>query len=150
MTTKEYIIVDVDGTIFNCDHRQEFAQTGQWEEFHARSASDEPYPDIVDLLGIFDRAGKQIIALTGRNERFRLQTDTAFLKYGIWVDELLMRDDGDFSRDIEFKIAALEKFFGDKEAVLANVLLVIDDRDRVVTGLRAYGLTVLQPREGAY
>jgi hypothetical protein len=71
-------------------------------------------------------------------------------KYCPVIEHVMMRADGDFRPDIEIKIEALEDAFGSRQGVLDSVICVIDDRDKLVAALRDYGLTVLQPREGAY
>lgn len=147
---KSHIIVDIDGTLSNCDHRVELAQTGQWDEFHKNSNADRPYNDIIELVTTLGAYGYNLIALTGRNEKFRTQTLQWFVENGVVVDELLMRPDNDFSKSEELKIRLLEEKFGGKKEVIKCVLAVIDDTDKVVVALRDYGLTVLQPRAGAY
>lgn len=147
---KSTIIVDIDGTMANCDHRQELAETGQWEDFHGRCDQDTPYPDIITIVNTFSSAGFTVFACTGRNERHRPKTLEWLRKHQASVDDIWMRADDDFGKDVEIKIALMEKHFGSKEAVLENVLCVLEDRDKLVVGLRDYGLTVLQVREGKF
>lgn len=145
---KRYLIVDIDGTVSNASHREELAQAGKWDEFHEQSGGDVPYPDIVDILRHISHL--TLVGCTGRNEKYRQRTFDWLLSHNLMLDHLLMRPDNDFTKDVELKIRLLEGFFGSKELVISNVLAVFEDRDRVVEGLREYGLTVLQPRAGAY
>lgn len=147
---KNTIIVDIDGTMANCDHRQELAEAGRWEDFHGLCHQDAPYPDIIQIVNTFGDAGYDIFACTGRNERFRNKTLDWFVAHGVAVDDIWMRADDEFGKDVEVKTAMMEKHFGSKEAVLENVLCVLEDRDKLVIGLRDYGLTVLQVREGKF
>ena len=147
---KPVIILDIDGTVSNCDHRQEHAQAGNWEGFHALCHLDAPYLDVVAIIQALSQFGYAVFGLTGRNEKNRRTTLDWLIANNIIIDELLMRPDNDFTKDIDLKIRLLEERFGSKEQVLAQVQCVFDDRDRVVAGLRDYGLTVFQPREGAY
>lgn len=145
---KHYLIIDIDGTVSDCSHREEFAKSGDWEMFHSLCVLDKPYRDVIDIIR--HMAHLQLIGCTGRNESNRMITIEWLRSNGLAFDHLLMRPDGDFTKDIELKIRLLEEHFGGKAQVLDSILAVFEDRDRVVAGLRDYGLTVLQPREGAY
>lgn len=147
---KNVIILDLDGTISNCDHRQELAEAGDWDGFNDQCHLDEPYPDMVELINALSLAGKTILGCTGRMEKNRTKTDAWFVKNGVAVDRVLMRPDDEFAKALDMKIAELEKFFGSKEEVLANVLCVFEDSEKLVVGFRDYGLTVCQVREGKF
>lgn len=148
---KTHIICDIDGTIANCDHRVDLAQAGLWDDFHAKCPDDKPYHDVITVMRLLTmHPGISIIGLTGRSEKNRIQTLKWMEPLPFQFDTLLMRPDDDYTKDVELKIRLLEEHFGSKAAVLNSVLCVFDDRDRVVAGLRDYGLTVFQPREGAY
>lgn len=145
------VIFDIDGTLADCSHRIQYAQSKQWDEFHSRALEDPVIVNIADLM-IELANNYEIILLTGRPEKYRYLTEQWLELCGLddFYDELIMRQDGDWSQDFKMKIKALEDHFGDQEAVLDSVWLVIDDRDSVVEGLRNYGLTVLQPAVGGY
>lgn len=147
---KRHIIVDLDGTVCNSDHREEFALAQDWDKFHSLCYLDPPYQDVIEMLRHISHL--TLIGCTGRNERNRDASVKWLIGHGLYLDHLLMRpDNGDnaYLPAGQLKIALLESFFGGREAVLNNVLFVIDDTDRVVTALRNYGLTVLQPRIGS-
>jgi len=146
-----YVVFDIDGTIADCSHRLQFAQTKQWDEFHQRCLEDHVIINVADLLRASNAIAK-VILLTGRPEKYRHLTQEwlRLSKLDEHYEELIMRPDDDWSHDHQMKIAALERKFGSKEEVLKNVWLVIDDRESVVEGLRNYGLTVLQPAIGGY
>lgn len=143
------IIVDLDGTIANGEHRDDLAKAGSWEEFHGRCLDDTPYLDVVAVIKTLG-ARFNLIGLTGRNERFRIITLEWFQRYAVTLDELLMRPDNDYSKSPDMKIRMLEERFGSKEEVLASVLCAFDDHEGVVATMRDYGITVFQPRNGTY
>lgn len=146
---KNTVILDLDGTICDCAHRVDYAKMSQWEEFHSRLKDDKPFEDvrrIVNQLAI----NMQIIAVTGRNERFRQPTLDWLDRHKVLCDELLMRPDDDFRTDVEMKLFLLEDYYGSKEEVLATVAVCLEDRDRVVEGFRNYGLPCWQVRMGDY
>ena len=147
---KEYIVTDLDGTLCNCVHRLQFAQGGLWDEFHSRLGGDEVYEDTLSILG-FLSPHYNIIALTGRNEKWRMMTERWLASKEIGcIEELLMRPDDDYRPDVEMKIDLLEKRFKNQRMILSQIKCVLEDRDKVVEGLRNYGLPVWQVRPGGY
>lgn len=144
---KEWIVIDLDGTLFDCSHRIDFAKSKQWDDFHSRLEADLVFEDVWRLIhaGAF-----KVMALTGRTETYRQQTLTKFINHNIAVDWLLMRPNDDFRSDVEVKLGLLEQFFGSKSKTLEQVVFALDDRDRVVEGFRNYGLSCWQVRTGEY
>lgn len=146
-----YLVTDLDGTVCNIQHRVDYAKTGQWEEFHRRSPGDGLYPDVMFILQCASEMGATILAVTGCNERFRQLRLDWLSKHKVPVDEIIMRPDNNFEHDAELKLRMLEDYFnGDKDAVLREVCLCLDDRDKVVEAFRNYGLLTWQVRQGDY
>jgi FMN phosphatase YigB (HAD superfamily) len=148
-TMEKFIIVDLDGTICDCSHRIAFAQSKEWDEFHARLMDDRPNADVVDI--VMKLASRMsIIVLTGRDERFAEPTRRWLRKNGIIVDALIMRPEGDYTPDHELKPRLLFEHFKSKEEALRNVSVILDDRDKVVAAFRDHGFPCWQVREGTY
>lgn len=148
---KKFLIVDLDGTLCDIAHRVDLAKAGLWDDFGEALIHDgviRATKHVLSYLSPFHH----VIGLTGRDEKFSDLTWRWMNLKGIgdMFEDILMRPDGDFRPDNEIKIELLEGFFGDKGKVLENVILVLEDRDRVVTSLREYGLTVWQVRDGDY
>jgi FMN phosphatase YigB (HAD superfamily) len=145
------VIFDIDGTLADCSHRVQYAQSKEWDEFHSRCLEDNVIVNVADLMIELSQSC-EIILLTGRPEKYRHMTEQWLELCGLddFYDELIMRPDNDWSQDAKMKVKALEDHFGDQQAVLDSVWLVIDDRDSVVEALRNYGLTVLQPAVSGY
>lgn len=146
---KSWIITDLDGTLCNIDHRVDYAKAGLWEEFHQRCYDDLAHPEVAEFL---QHIGKhfELLAVTGRNDKWRLITQTWLNEHEIPIDALLMRPDDDYSPDNVLKLQMIEEYFGSKEEVLKNVAFCLDDRDRVVEAFRNYGLPCWQVREGTF
>jgi len=147
------IIVDLDGTLCNCDHRIELARTKQWDAFHSMLIEDEPYEDVKHFIKFIARSALMeidIIGLTGRNEKHRNKTLDWLEKNGVFFDELLMRPDNDFRSDHELKPLLLEEWFGSREIMLSKVMFVLEDRDKVVEAWRNIGISCWQVRMGTY
>ena len=70
------VIVDIDGTLADCDHRLHHL-TGEkkdWKAFNAAMHLDEPKGNIVTLvLTLFD-AGNRIVLCSGREAVYRVAT----------------------------------------------------------------------------
>lgn len=146
---KDYIIIDLDGTLCNVDHRVDFAKVGLWEDFHAKCYDDVPHQEILQFIQMAD-SFCGIIATTGRNAKYRDVTIAWLAKYKAPVDLLLMRPDMNFESDSTLKLSMIERHFGSKQDVLDNVAFCLDDRDKVVEAFRNYGLPCWQVREGAF
>jgi hypothetical protein len=146
------IVVDLDNSLCNCDHRIHHALNKDWDAFHEALMDDVPNPDVYALIKMMDDlySSPGLFFLTGRNERYRPKTLEWLKKHNINPDKLIMRPDNDFTPDHEIKIRMLEEELGGKEKVLSLVLFVLDDRDRVVEAFREYGLKCWQVRAGAY
>jgi phosphoserine phosphatase len=146
------IICDLDGTLYNSEKRAHLAQQGLWDEFHAASSEDMPNEDVLAAIYCFDSVENTIIAITGRNEKFRGITEEWFNKHLVPIDTLLMRPDGDFRSDKEVKIGLFEQWNStlldpfSKE----DVLMALEDRDKMVDAWREYGVNCWQVRVGGY
>lgn len=146
----QWIVVDLDGTLCDVGHRVHLAQAGQWDEFHALCPHDKPVTAVVELVRALEKV-HSIMVVSGRDERQLYNTEVWLKAQSLLKpDVILLRPKDDYRPDVELKTGLLENFFGGKEAVLNRVLFCLDDRDKVVEGLRNYGLTVFQVREGDY
>lgn len=161
---KSWIVCDLDGTLCDEGHRSQFANAGQWEEYHSLCHLDKPFEDVISILSILTDAtgmyhaskknndyylGLGLLIITGRTEKYRELTRQWLTKVQVLPDELLMRPTGSFEKANVLKLQQLEAFFGGKDAALAQVLLVLDDSDKVVQAWRDYGLPCWQVRSRA-
>ena len=147
---KNCVVFDLDGTLFNCEHRQEHARKGNWDEFHSRCIFDDIFDDAVTFARLLSKDFYHIVGLTGRNEEYRSLTDAVLHKNKIPVTRLLMRPDGDWRPDHELKPTVLAEYFGNIEEALKHVLVILEDRDKVVKVWRNLGFRCWQVQEGNY
>ena len=145
------IIVDLDGTLCNHDHRKHLFG-GDFNAYHAALADDTIHDDIFDIVATLSSAGYSILACTGRPERYRDATIAHFRATGIdsYIDELLMRPDSNFDSDAVVKLALVDEHFSGREIALGSVGFILDDRDKVVEAFRDAGFRVLQVANGDY
>lgn len=152
---RNYLIVDLDGTLCDNSHRQHLALAKQWDEFHSLLHEDKLCNEVVAVIRGLSAVvpDLHVVAVTGRNERYRGKTLEWKRQQGVHhlFDDLLMRPDDDYTKDEVLKIKMIEDYFGgSKERVLSKVLLALDDRNSVVNAFRDYGIIVFQVREGDF
>ena len=145
------IVVDLDGTLCDARHREHLAQQGLWDEFHALCIKDPIYEDVAGILAALDDSF-DIIALTGRNEKWRQATYNWLGEHKIdhLIMDLLMRPDDNFSPDIEMKPSMLFGWFGSIDDAKQRVHTILEDRDKVVEVWRQLGFNCWQVRPGGY
>lgn len=124
------IICDLDGTLSLND--------GHGRSYDASTAHvDKPCKPVKQLLEIYYRfMGYQILYVTGREEKYRPQTEEFLRKYHCPPGQLHMRATDDFRKDHIVK----QEIFDTKIRDRYNVELVIDDKPSVIQMWRRLGL----------
>lgn len=147
MSKLDAIIVDIDGTLSNSDHRQHFMQQKpkDWAAFYAGLSNDEPNQWCTDLMARYDET-MSIILVTGRpNDFFQPTVDWLHKHYINW-HALFMRNSGDFRADYIVKEEIYKTLIEPKY----DVLFCVDDRQQVVDMWRRNGLVCLQCAPGNF
>ncbi|OGW10302.1 MAG: hypothetical protein A2W75_02735 [Nitrospinae bacterium RIFCSPLOWO2_12_39_15] len=143
---KQAIIVDLDGTLANCDHRRHFVEQKpkDWNKFYAGIEKDTVNKWCKTLLQKFHDTF--IIIVSGRPDNYRDITLNWLEAQSIFYDKIFMRKSGDYRTDYIVKKELYEEHIkGEYE-----VIIVIDDRKQVVNMWRKEGLVCLQCAEGEY
>ena len=133
-------LVDLDHTLTDAAWRNDMI--GDWDKYHESSIHDKPCTDICTLIDLLRGNGIIVVGLTARPEKWRKLTQQWLIKYGIMIDELLMRPDTNFEPVGALKVNIAREVFGDD--LESRILFVLDDRDDVVSGFKALGVTSLQ------
>lgn len=145
------ILVDVDGTLADCEHRLGYVRTKpkNWKAFFEASKFDPPYEDIVWLVKTLHSAGNKILIVTARSENEREMTTTWLREKagleGIY-ERMYMREANDPRDDRVVKKELLEQIYKDGY----TPFMVLDDRDGVVAMWREEGVRCLQVRPGDF
>lgn len=166
MNKTQAIIVDLDGTLANCDHRRHFVdgthEKQDWRSFYESMTEDTVNEwcltiiadcCFVDMHG-WDRAP---LLVTGRPEEYRQLTQNWLNKTlmdsmrpnGRNVQanpKLLMRKTGDYRDDTIIK----EEIYKEHIEPHYDVMFVIDDRKKVVDMWRRMGLVCLHCADGDF
>lgn len=141
------IIVDIDGTLADCEHRRKFLlQTPKdWKSFHDRCDRDSLNVWCADLLCRYQR-DHTIILVSGRVRESYQKTVDWLDSYDVPYAKLFMREKGDYRDDTILKKEIYER----EIKGIYEVTFVLDDRKRLAEMWRAEGLTVLHCAEGNF
>ncbi len=143
------VIVDIDGTLADCSHRQHHVQGEKkdWKAFFAGMSEDMPRIDVIEtVIGYFNE-GHEIFIVSGRPDDYRTET-SRWLHYRVFHDKLykalIMRRAHDSRPDDIVKQEIYDTYFKGKYPVH----MVIDDRPSVIRMWRSNGLPVTDVGNG--
>jgi len=141
------IIIDLDGTLCNTDHRQHFMQQKKkdWKSFYAGLNADPIHEWCHKIVNFFWGSHK-VIFLSGRPGEYRKNTESWLDLYRVKYNYLYMREIGDYRKDCIIK----REIYLKKIKPNYNILFCIDDRKQVVDMWREEGLTCLQCAPGEF
>jgi hypothetical protein len=146
---RNIIICDIDGTVADLTHRLHLVKNGNhdWDTFHASVDKDSPREDIIALVGrlMFSPGHPySVYFVSGRSESSREATRQWLLDNGLHgYTNLYMRPAGDTRDDRIIKKEILDMHFKKEE-----ILLIIDDRPKVIEMWKREGLNVLDVGPG--
>jgi hypothetical protein len=157
---KDIVIVDLDGTLCDSRHREHLAQNKQWDDFHAKAGHDNPNEDVFQIVrllstgvykpmpnieGAFGAGFYQVVGVTGRPEKYRGATFAWLERWGVMLDDVLMRPDMNFDPDVIVKPAIFREKY-----TIERVLFALEDRDVMVDAWRGLGIPCWQVRPSGY
>ncbi len=129
------IICDLDGTLALLNGRNPYDA----------STCEQDLPNKPVAMMLRNALGiHKLIITSGRNDKYRPETERWISFMGFYPDKVLMRKDGDMRQDAIVK----EEMYHNEIEGLYNVTAVFDDRQQVVDMWRSLGLTCLQVNEG--
>jgi hydroxymethylpyrimidine pyrophosphatase-like HAD family hydrolase len=135
------ILCDLDGTL---------ALLGERSPYDATDAINDILNNpVAHILQTYHEAHPEIalILISGREERYRPQTEKWLKQHGIQFTSLYLRKDRDFRKDTVIKT----EIFRANVELKYTTLFVLEDRDQVVEMWRKQlGLTCLQVEYGAF
>lgn len=142
------IIVDIDGTLADCEHRRHFVEKKpkDYESFFDAAGLDPLKPMAAKVVNSLYYLGYEIIYVTGRPERLRAVTRQWLQLHKLPIGKLSMRPDGDYTSDVRLKRTIYRK----EIEPTRQVELVLDDRDSVVAMWRELGLECWQVAGGGF
>lgn len=140
------VLVDLDGTLARTEDRMHYITREQkrWDDFHRMGCQAKPYKEAAMVVGALYRTGFRIHIITGRTANWKAGTEAWLSKNFIPYHDLTMRPVGDYRPDTEFKLEHFRMYHPDA------VLMIMEDRDKVVLAARLAGYTVYHVRPGAF
>lgn len=146
---RDILILDLDGTLCDMNHRVHLAQAKQWDEFHAGLEQDGVHEDVLLVLR-FLPAFVRVIVVTGRPMAHYAATVSWLRKHELWgmVDAIMMRPDTNFMKDHDLKLWLLDEFFEGREKWTNRIIAALDDKETVVEAFRNAGINAWQVRQG--
>jgi hypothetical protein len=122
-------LCDIDGTLVDVTSIRHHVEGDKrdFDAFHRASIDCPPNLPVVKRLKMLQRKGLFIIAISGREDRFRRLTDFWLAMWDVPCDELRMRKSGDWRSDLIFK----KELFGQISARF-SVIEVIDDNSELL------------------
>jgi hypothetical protein len=139
-------LVDIDGTVADCQHRMPFIKSKpkNYNAFYKACSLDTPMRAMTALVASLDAAGHRIVFCTGRPEKTRQDTVLWLIGHvfsGMRAPEqivLYMREDADYRQDTLVKAELLDRIIADGY----NPAMAFDDRPRVCDMWKERGILV--------
>lgn len=138
-----FYLVDLDHTLSNSFWRDHMIGNVPWDDYHAQSIHDKPFPKAKALINALSKNGDQIIAVTGRTERHRGITIDWLISNEILVNDLLMRPDNIFLKNADMKVWLVSTYFNN---YFDNIAFLIEDNEDTILAFHKLGIATLQIR----
>lgn len=148
-TYRPAIIIDLDGTLADNNHRRKHIEgenNNDWKKYYEKIPEDSLNYWCKEIIDRF-KNDYRIYLVTGREGTKQIKTDTKvwLADNNIYYDELHFRDKEDYRKDSKVKKEILEEEIRPHEVVFA-----VDDRQQVVDMWRNQDITTLQCAEGDF
>lgn len=147
---KKAIIVDLDGTLCDCEHRRKLKSNGKIDFNHfldPKNVIKDPLnvwcSELISAMYSLDYI---IIFVSGREDSLKETTINWLKSHMMNHHVLFMRKAGDYRKDYEVKTEIYNRHIKDEY----EILFVVDDRKQVVDMWREMGMVVLHCAEGNF
>lgn len=139
---KKAIIVDIDGTLADVEHRVHHVrqEPKNWRAFNQAMENDDLNPWCRDLILAMKGQNVEVLLVTGRDEDYRSLTENWLSKHEVPYNHLWMRQASDYRGDDTVKM----EIYNIDILPTYEILFVVDDRQSVVKMWRSIGLVCLQ------
>ena len=143
---KKCIIIDIDGTLANVEHRRkDLLNNNNWTVFNSKVDLDKVNLWCREIVDAF-KEKYHIILLTGRSEELCKATLNWLKDNNIFYSEIFFRKEGDYRDDVIIK----KEIYKHCIESAYFPLFIVDDRSKVVKMWRELGLVCLQCDYGEF
>ncbi|NEK84028.1 MAG: hypothetical protein G3W58_22840 [Pantoea ananatis] len=98
------LVVDIDGTLSDAQHRADTTNTLHWVAYNSASVRDTPRPSVISLVNACYLHNKdQVILLTSRGAAVEQETRRWMETHGVYFDRLIMRNMNDHRPSVDYK-----------------------------------------------
>jgi hypothetical protein len=135
------IVIDLDGTLANVDHRTHYVRRDrpEWDAFYEACDKDSLNVWCAKLMESFYMRGYEVLIVSARRDTEKAKTLQWLSNHKVQYSELIMLRKGNESTpDTKLKKAWLDSYGKEK------ILFIVDDRQKVVDMWRSEGMTCLQ------
>ena len=139
------ILVDIDGTIANNQHRQIYLKDNSkdWDKFFISMAKDKPILENINVISRLRQSGHKVIITTGRPIKYEVFT----IK---WLDkhigknnyELYQRKQNDFRSSL-----ILKKEFLHLIQELNEIVAIFEDQIEIIEMYKNEGYLCINPKK---
>jgi len=118
------VIFDIDGTLVDVSSIQHLVSSGhrQFDAFHRESINCPPFSQVLEIAQSLLKGPIKVLAISGRQERYRTLTDYWLAMHSLPLHELVLRPNDYQGNRVQFK---KEKYAG--VASKYNILAVFDN-----------------------
>lgn len=143
------IIVDLDGTLCNTEHRMHFIRSDKpdWVGFQNAMEDDECVPAVAAIVRWASSMGLRVLPVTMRREMYRLKTTRWFAQYELPHHRIYMAYNDD---RLDSDALVKERIYREDIAPAYDVLFAIEDRPDVVAMWHGLGVTCFAVNQGAW
>lgn len=147
---KDIVICDIDGTLCTDEHRNHLVQgmdpkERKWDEYFDLCHLDPPNMPTVIVLRALAERGYRIHLMTARIDRVRQKTLDWLAQHEVPYHDITFRPTESRVQDNVLKTAWADALGGPE-----RVLVVFEDRQRVVDAWRIAGYTCFQVARGDF
>ncbi|MEX2534537.1 MAG: HAD family acid phosphatase [Trueperaceae bacterium] len=143
------VICDLDGTLADIEHRVHYIRgsgRSDWDAFFRACIEDLPVRNTIHLVQRLHEVGFRVLIVSGRSDMVRAETEEWLEQHAVPYDGLLMRRNEDHRSDTIVKAEMVDELgIGPKD-----VLMVLDDRNKVVEMWRERGFHTFQVAPGDF
>lgn len=133
------IIVDIDGTLSNSDHREYLLNHGRRDEYFDQVSYDDLNEWCKDLIDRY-KQDHVVLLLTGRPERVRAETVNWLDLHNVHYDALIMRGEDDCEQGFIYK----QKILQTRLEPNFDVKMIVDNDPDICEAFRNLGIPALE------